>query len=186
MSEGCFGPNSQEWTSLVPQLVKNPPAMRETRVGKIPWRRERLPTPVFWPGEFHGPSMGLQRVGHDWGTFTFTLLHFFLDYTNQVTGKVPGAVLRACMPELGEGLHTVLRVRSGRAGSSGRLSHSATDASAHRCCALSPLAPKAYHLELLLPLATSLLAECPSVLNNFYILCNNIPHMIQSHFIKPR
>ena len=22
-------------------------------VGKIPWRRERLPTPVFWPGEFH-------------------------------------------------------------------------------------------------------------------------------------
>ena len=19
-----------------------------------PWRRERLPTPVFWPGEFHG------------------------------------------------------------------------------------------------------------------------------------
>ena len=23
-------------------------------VGKIPQRRERLPTPVFWPGEFHG------------------------------------------------------------------------------------------------------------------------------------
>ena len=23
-------------------------------VGKIPWRRERLPTSVFWPGEFHG------------------------------------------------------------------------------------------------------------------------------------
>ena len=23
-------------------------------VGRIPWRRERLPTPVFWPGEFHG------------------------------------------------------------------------------------------------------------------------------------
>ena len=22
--------------------------------GRIPWRRERLPTPVFWPGEFHG------------------------------------------------------------------------------------------------------------------------------------
>ena len=22
-------------------------------VGKIPWRRDRLPTPVFWPGEFH-------------------------------------------------------------------------------------------------------------------------------------
>ena len=23
-------------------------------VGKIPWRREWLPTPVFWPEEFHG------------------------------------------------------------------------------------------------------------------------------------
>ena len=23
-------------------------------VGKIPWRRESLPTPVFWPGEFYG------------------------------------------------------------------------------------------------------------------------------------
>ena len=23
-------------------------------VGKIPWRKERLPTPVFLPGEFHG------------------------------------------------------------------------------------------------------------------------------------
>ena len=26
----------------------------DPRVGKIPWRRERLPTPVFWPGAFHG------------------------------------------------------------------------------------------------------------------------------------
>ena len=23
-------------------------------VGKLPWSRERLPTPVFWPGELHG------------------------------------------------------------------------------------------------------------------------------------
>ena len=40
------------------QLVKNSLAMRETWVqslgGKIPWRREWLPTPVFWSGEFHG------------------------------------------------------------------------------------------------------------------------------------
>ena len=44
--------------SLVVRLVKNLPAMRETWVhpwvGKIPFRRERLPTPVFWPGDFHG------------------------------------------------------------------------------------------------------------------------------------
>ena len=31
--------------SLVAQLVKNLPAMWETWVGKISWRRERLPTP---------------------------------------------------------------------------------------------------------------------------------------------
>ena len=37
--------------SLISQLVKNPPAMQETPVwflvGKILWRRDRLPTPVF-------------------------------------------------------------------------------------------------------------------------------------------
>ena len=39
------------------QMVKNPPAMRETwgrSLGKLPWRREQLPTPVFWLGEVHG------------------------------------------------------------------------------------------------------------------------------------
>ena len=41
------------WAALVAQLLKNPPAMRETCVGKIPWRMERLPTPGSWPGEFH-------------------------------------------------------------------------------------------------------------------------------------
>ena len=46
------------WTSLVAQLVKNLPAMWKTWVnpwvGKIPWRRGRLSTPVFLPGECHG------------------------------------------------------------------------------------------------------------------------------------
>ena len=36
--------------------------------GKIPWRRERLPTPVFWPGEFHEMYT---PWGRDWATFTF-------------------------------------------------------------------------------------------------------------------
>ena len=46
------------------QLVKNPPAMWTwvqnwvpSWAGKIPWRRERLPIPVFGPGEFHGLYM---------------------------------------------------------------------------------------------------------------------------------
>ena len=34
--------------SPVAQTVKNPPAMRKAWVGKILWRRDRLPTPVFW------------------------------------------------------------------------------------------------------------------------------------------
>ena len=42
---------------MVAQKVKNLSAMQRPRfdpwVGKIPWRRERLPTPVFWPGELH-------------------------------------------------------------------------------------------------------------------------------------
>ena len=39
-------------------MVKNLPAMQETLAqswfGKIPWRRQWLPTPAFLPGEFHG------------------------------------------------------------------------------------------------------------------------------------
>ena len=34
-------------------------------VGKIPWRREWQPTPVFLPGEFLGQTRGSQRVRHD-------------------------------------------------------------------------------------------------------------------------
>ena len=38
----------------------------------MPWRRERLPTPVFCPREFHGLYSPWGRtVGHDWATFTF-------------------------------------------------------------------------------------------------------------------
>ena len=35
------------WASLIAQLVKNPPVVQGTLVGKIPWRRVRLPTSVF-------------------------------------------------------------------------------------------------------------------------------------------
>ena len=46
------------WISLMAQLVKNLPAMWETWVRSLgcedPLEMERLPTPVFWPGECHG------------------------------------------------------------------------------------------------------------------------------------
>ena len=56
--EGIGYPLHYSWVSLVAQLVKNPlqcgrPGF-DPSVGKIPWRRKRLPTPVFWPREFHG------------------------------------------------------------------------------------------------------------------------------------
>ena len=56
--EGIGYPLQYSWASLVAQLVKNPPAMLrpglDLWVGKIPWRRERLPTLVFGTGESHG------------------------------------------------------------------------------------------------------------------------------------
>jgi len=46
-------------------MVKNPPAMRKTWVGKIPWRRAWKPTPVFIPGESpcRNKPGGLQSMG---------------------------------------------------------------------------------------------------------------------------
>ena len=42
---------SPQWNSLVTQLIKNLPAMQEVPLdswgGKIRWRRDRLPTPIF-------------------------------------------------------------------------------------------------------------------------------------------
>ena len=45
------------WASLVPQTVKNLPAMQETQVQflgwKIPWNKKWQATLVFLPGKFH-------------------------------------------------------------------------------------------------------------------------------------
>ena len=52
------------------QTLKNPSIMWRSRfhalVGKIPWRRAWLPTPVFWPGEFHEQRSlaGYRPPGH--------------------------------------------------------------------------------------------------------------------------
>ena len=53
--EGKGYPLQYSWASLVAQTVKNPPAMHDPWVGKIPWKRAWQPTPVFLPGESHGP-----------------------------------------------------------------------------------------------------------------------------------
>ena len=55
---GISYPLQYSWASLMAQLVKNLPEIRETWVRSLGWEnpleRERLPTPVFWPREFHG------------------------------------------------------------------------------------------------------------------------------------
>ena len=68
--------------------VKNPPAMQEAWVGKIPWGSEGLPTPVFWPGEFHG-------LCSPWGhkeldtTERLSLSHFLSMYIPISGEKIP-------------------------------------------------------------------------------------------------
>ena len=66
------------------QMVENPPAMWETRVGSLgeenPLEKEMathssiLAWRIPWIEEPGGLQyMGLQRVAHDWATFTFTI-----------------------------------------------------------------------------------------------------------------
>ena len=45
-------------------MVKNLPARFDPWVGKIPRRREWLPTPVFLPGESHGQRGAWCTVVH--------------------------------------------------------------------------------------------------------------------------
>jgi len=78
------------WASLVPQLVKNPPAMWETWVRSLGWEdpleKRMLPTPVFWPGEFHGlyspqtckESDTSERLSLSLYTFSFHICYILL------------------------------------------------------------------------------------------------------------
>ena len=59
------------------RLVKNPPAMQETWVGKVHWRRDKLLTPVFWPGESHGLcGPWVCKESHTTERLSLSLLHY--------------------------------------------------------------------------------------------------------------
>ena len=64
--------------SLVVQLVKNPPAMQETWVRSLGWEdplekgKATHSSILAWRIPWTVQSMVLQRVRHDWATFTFT------------------------------------------------------------------------------------------------------------------
>ena len=71
---GIGYPLQYSWTSLVAQLVKNPPVRQETWVQSLGWEEslekgKATHTSILaWRGPW---SMGSQRVRHDWVTFTF-------------------------------------------------------------------------------------------------------------------
>ena len=97
--EGIGHPLRYFCASLVTQLVKNSPAKKKKKrinlqcgrpgfnpwVGKISWRRERLPTPVFWPGEFHGLY---SPWGHKESDLTEWLSHSEVQETDIIQRKV--------------------------------------------------------------------------------------------------
>ena len=64
--------------SLVAQMVKNLPAMRETWVQSLGWEyplgkgKATCSSIPAWRTPWTVESMGLQRVWHAWVTFTFT------------------------------------------------------------------------------------------------------------------
>ena len=78
--EGIGYPLQCSWASLVAQLVKNLPAIQETRVQSLgredPMEKEMAihSSILAWSIPWTIQSMGSQRVGRDWATLT--LLHF--------------------------------------------------------------------------------------------------------------
>ena len=63
--EGIGYPLPFFWTSLVAQLVKNPPAMQETWVPSLGWEDPLEKGKAGYLLQYSVQSMGLQRVGHD-------------------------------------------------------------------------------------------------------------------------
>ena len=73
-------PDHNCWASLVAQLVKNPPAIRETWVQSLGWEdplekgKATHSNILAWRIPWTVESMRLQRVRQDWATFTFTFI----------------------------------------------------------------------------------------------------------------
>ena len=80
------------WASLVAQKVKNPPAMLETWVRSLGWDnplqkwKATHSTIPAWRIPWL-QSMGSQRVGHDWATFTLTWQRFLTYVTKAQTSR---------------------------------------------------------------------------------------------------
>ena len=65
-------------------------------VGKIPWRRERLPTPGFLPGESHGQRslVGYSPWGHKESDMTERLrtTEHIINHSHHIVHYIPGLI----------------------------------------------------------------------------------------------
>ena len=92
------------WASLLAQLVKNLPAMRETWVRSLGWEdplekgKATYSSIPPWRIPCTVESMGSQRVRHDWATFTFMYvpnnkqIKLFSKLKQQWVSKVDGSL----------------------------------------------------------------------------------------------
>ena len=100
--------------SLVTQLVKNPPAMQETWFWSLSWEDslERgkasssiLACRISWTAQ----SMGLQRVWHDWATFTSFQLYCACVHAISLQSCLTPCDPMECSP-IGSSTHGILQL----------------------------------------------------------------------------
>ena len=79
-------------------------------VGKSPWRRERLPTPVFWPREFHAHlcmkcSFGISDFLEEISSLSHSVvfLYFFemATHSSVLAWRIPGTEEPSGLPSMG-------------------------------------------------------------------------------------
>ena len=95
----------------VAQLVKNPPAMRETWVWSLSWEdpqkkgKATHSSILAWRIPWTIQSMGLKRIEQDWVTFTFTLsvYHMPLQLDNLIPFSAP--IVQGCESSYCDSIH---------------------------------------------------------------------------------
>ena len=101
---GMSYPPQYSWASLVAKMVKNLLTLRETWVRSLVWGdplekgKATQSSILAWRVSWTVESMGLQRVGHNWLTFTFTQL--CLTLCDPMDCSTPGLPVHHQLPEL--------------------------------------------------------------------------------------
>ena len=92
-------------TSLITQLVKNPPATQETLALFLGWEelleKGKAIPPILWPREFHGLYSPWclkesDMTGHKWVTLNIYIYIYIYIYIFQEIGQEPTATYSTC------------------------------------------------------------------------------------------